>query len=62
MFEVLVTKYNAGEGIEVMLYSDVNKYNTTENYLILERKSIGSIVYIQKDQVLEFEVTWKVPK
>lgn len=57
MFELVVTKYN-GEGVEVMLYDDVNKYNITEDYLILERKSIGSIVYIQKDQVLEFEVNW----
>ena len=56
MFEVLVTKYNDREGTEVTLYCDVNKYRTTENYLILERKSIDSIVYIRKDQVLEFEV------
>lgn len=60
MFELLVTNYNAGEGIEVMLYCDVNKYKITEDYLILERKSIGSIVYINKDQVLEFEVNWQV--
>lgn len=58
MNKLLVTKYNAGEGIEVILYCDVNKYNITEDYLILERKSINSIVYIQKDQVLEFEVKW----
>lgn len=57
MFNITVTKYN-GEGIEIMLYVDVDKYNITEDYLILQRKEIGSIVYIQKEQVLEFEVGW----
>lgn len=59
MLTIIVTKFN-GEGIETMLYTDVNKYKITEDYLILERKEIGSIVYIQKDQVLEFEVNWQV--
>lgn len=58
MFNITVTKYNAGEGTETMLYLDVDKYNITDDYLILQRKEIGSIVYIQKDQVLEFEVNW----
>lgn len=58
MFTIAVTKYNAGEGIETMLYTDVNQYKITDDYLILERKPIGSIIYIQKDQVLEFEVNW----
>jgi hypothetical protein len=58
MFTIAVTKYNAGEGIETMLYTDVNQYKITDDYLILEHKPIGSIVYIQKDQVLEFEVNW----
>lgn len=58
MFELVVTKYNAGEDIETMLYCDVNQYKITEDYLIVERREIGSIVYIQKDQVLEFEVKW----
>ena len=57
MFNITVTKFN-GEGVETMLYVDVDKYNITEDYLILQRKEIGSIVYIQKDQVLEFEVGW----
>lgn len=57
MFNITVTKFN-GEGVETMLYVDVDKYNITEDYLILQRKEIGSIVYIQKDQVLEFEVNW----
>lgn len=59
MFTIIVTKFN-GEGVETMLYTDVNKYKITEDYLILERKEICSIVYIQKDQVLEFEVNWQV--
>lgn len=35
MFNVTVIKYNAGEGIETMLYADVNKYRTNDEYLIL---------------------------
>lgn len=62
MFELVVTKYNAGEGIETILYCDVNQYKITDDYLILERRPIGIIVYIQKDQVLEFEVNWQVSK
>lgn len=62
MFELVVTKYNAGEDIKTTLYRDVNQYKITDEYLILERRSIGSIVYIQKDQVLEFEATWQVKK
>lgn len=62
MFELVVTKYNAGEGIEKILYSDVNQYKITNDYLILERRAIGSIVYIQKEQVLEFEAKWQVKK
>lgn len=57
MFNITVTKFN-GEGVETMMYVDVNKYKITEDYLILERKEIDNIVYIQKDQVLEFEVNW----
>lgn len=60
MFEVVVTNYKAGEGVETMLYCDVNQYKITKDYIILERRAIGSIVYIQKAQVLEFEVTWQV--
>lgn len=60
MFTITVTKYNGGEGIETILYVDVDKYRTNEDYLILQRKNIGSIVYIQRDQVLEFEVEWQI--
>ena len=62
MFELVVTKYNAGEDIETILYTDVNQYKITKDYLILERRPIGSFIYIQKDQVLEFEVNWQVKK
>ena len=62
MFTISVTTYNTGEGINVTEYTDVNQYKITEDYLILERRAIGSIVYIQKDQVLEFEASWKVKK
>lgn len=58
MFTITVTKYNGGEGIEKILYVGVDKYKITEDYLILQRKKIDSIVYIQKDEVLEFEVEW----
>ena len=62
MMTIVVTKYNAGEGITVTEYSDVNQYEITEEYLILEGRAIGSNVYIQKEQVLEFEVNWQVKK
>lgn len=58
MFTITVTKYNGGEGVETILYVDVDKYKITDDYLILQRKKIDSIVYIQKDEVLEFEVEW----
>lgn len=62
MFTILVTNFNTGDGIEVTEYTDVNQYKITEDYLILESRAIGSIVYIQKEQVLEFEVSWQVKK
>lgn len=60
MFTITVTKYNTEEGITNMIYLDVDEYEITDDYLMLERKSINSIVYIQKDQVLEFEVNWYI--
>ena len=62
MFTISVTNYNTGEGINVTEYTDVNQYKITEDYLILESRATGSIIYIQKAQVLEFEVNWQVSK
>lgn len=62
MFELVVTKYIAEGYIEVTEYGDVTTYKTTKDYLILERKSSGSTVYIRKDQVLEFEAKLQVKK
>lgn len=42
MFTITVTKYNGGEGIETILYVDVDKYNITEDYLILQRKKYSA--------------------
>lgn len=55
-----MTKYNACEGIEMIEYNDMNQYKITEDYLILGNRESGYIVYIQKDQVLEFEVNWQL--
>lgn len=59
MFEVLVTKYNAGEGIEVIEYNYIDKYYFEEGYLVLEDNTNEIKTYIQKDQVLEFEVHYE---
>ena len=58
MFNITVTKYNGGEGITLATYNDIEKYKITDDFLILEDSKFGVIQYIQKDQVLEFEVNW----
>ena len=58
MFTIAVTKYNAGEGITETEYNYIEKYNITDDFLILEDSKMGVLHYIQKDQVLEFEVNW----
>lgn len=56
MFKVLVTKYNAGEGIQVNEYNYIDKYYFEDDYVILYDTTNKVKTYIQKDQVLEFEV------
>lgn len=58
MLNVLVTKYNAGEGLVVDEYNYISKYEITDDYLILDDED-GIKIYIQKDQVLEFEVYYE---
>ena len=59
MFKVLVTNYNGGEGIQVNEYNYVNKYSITDEYLVLYDDTNQVKTYIQKDQVLEFEVYYE---
>lgn len=59
MFKVLVTNYNGGEGIQVNEYNYINKYSIRDDYLILEDDTNQVKTYIQKDQVLEFEVYYE---
>lgn len=56
MFKVLVTNYNGGEGIQVNEYNYIDKYYFEDDYLILYDNTNKVKTYIQKDQVLEFEV------
>ena len=59
MFKLLVTKYNAGEGIQVTEINYVDRYWFNNDYLILEDDTNQVKTYIQKDQVLEFEVYYE---
>lgn len=59
MFKLLVTKYNAGEGIQVTEINYVDRYWFNNDYLILEDDTNQVKTYIQKDQVLEFEVHYE---
>nr|DAR45608.1 MAG TPA: hypothetical protein [Caudoviricetes sp.] len=57
MYKVVVTNYNAGEGIQVTEFNYVDRYWFNNDYLILEDDTNQVKTYIQKDQVLEFEVS-----
>lgn len=59
MFKLLVTKYNAGEGIQVTEINYVDRYWFNDDYLILEDDTNQVKTYIQKEQVLEFEVHYE---
>lgn len=59
MFKVLVTKYNGGEGIQVTEINYIDRYWFNDDYLILEDDTNQVKTYIQKEQVLEFEVHYE---
>jgi hypothetical protein len=59
MFKIVVTKYNAGEGIEVTEINYVDKYWFSNDYLILEDNTNQVKTYIQNEQILEFEVYYE---
>lgn len=59
MFKIVVTKYNAGEGIEVTEFNYVDKYWFSNDYLILEDDTNQVKTYIQNEQILEFEVYYE---
>lgn len=59
MMKILVTKYNGGDGITTTEYNYINNYEITDDYLILDDDTNEIKTYIQKDQVLEFEVYYE---
>ena len=59
MYKLLVTKYNAGEGIQLTEINYIDKYYFEDDYLILYDNTNKVNTYIQKDQVLEFEVHYE---
>lgn len=59
MMKIVVTKYNGGEGIVLDEYNYVSTYEITDDYLILDDDTNEIKTYIQKDQVLEFEVYYE---
>lgn len=59
MMKILVTNYNGGEGIQINEYNYITKYSVTDDYLILDDDTNEVKTYIQKDQVLEFEVYYE---
>lgn len=59
MYKVLVKDYNGGEGIQVNEFNYINKYEMTDDYLILHDDTNQVVTHIQKDQVLEFEVYYE---
>lgn len=59
MYKLLVTKYNAGEGIQLTEINYVDRYWFNNGYLILEDDTNQITTYIQKEQVLEFEVHYE---
>lgn len=56
MFKVVVTKYNAGEGIEVTEFNYINEYAVIDDYLMLKDETNQVKTYIKNEQILEFEV------
>ncbi|UUW40503.1 hypothetical protein [Enterococcus phage vB_Efm_LG62] len=59
MMKILVTNYNGGEGIQINEYNYITKYSVTDDYLILDDDVNEIKTYINKDQVLEFEVYYE---
>ena len=59
MMKILVTQYNGGDGITTTEYNYINNYEITDDYLILDDDTNEIKTYIQKDQVLEFEVYYE---
>lgn len=59
MYKVVVTKRNADESIEVTEFTYINEYALVDDYLLLKDETNKVKTYIQKDQVLEFEVHYE---
>lgn len=59
MMKIYVTKSNGGEAVTLATYTTISNYSITDEYLILDDDTHNIKRYIQKDQVLEFEVYYE---
>lgn len=59
MMKILVTKSNGGAAVTLATYTTISNYSITDEYLILDDDTNNIKRYIQKDQVLEFEVYYE---
>lgn len=59
MYKLVVTKYNAGEGIEVTEFNYINEYALVDDYLLLKDETNQVKTYIKNEQILEFEVYYE---
>lgn len=59
MYKVVVTKYNAGEAIEVTEVNYINEYALVDDYLLLKDETNQVKTYIKNEQILEFEVHYE---
>lgn len=59
MYKLVVTKYNAGEGIEVTEFNYINEYALVDDYLLLKDETHQVKIYIKNEQILEFEVYYE---
>lgn len=57
--KILVTKSNGGAAVTLATYTTISNYSITDEYLILDDDTNNIKRYIQKDQVLEFEVYYE---
>ena len=59
MMKILVTKSTGGAAVTLATYTTISNYSITDEYLILDDDTNNIKRYIQKDQVLEFEVYYE---
>lgn len=58
MYKVIVVTNREYGGITEIEYKNIDKYKITDDFLILDEYKTGGSYYIERDQILEFEVNW----